>query len=40
MNNYPRKILNYLTPQEALEKELNNQKLFDKIINIQEAINI
>lgn len=40
MNNYPRKILNYLTPQEALEKELNNQKLFDKIINIQEAINV
>lgn len=40
MNNYPRKILNYLTPQEALEKELNNPKLFDKIINIQEAINV
>lgn len=40
MNNYPRKILNYLTPKEALEKELNNQKLFDKIINIQGAINV
>lgn len=40
MNNYPRKVLNYLTPQEALEKELNNQKLFDKIINIQKAINV
>lgn len=40
MNNYPRKVLNYLTPKEALEKELNNQKLFDKIINIQEAINV
>lgn len=40
MNNYPRKILDYLTPKEALEKELNNQKLFDKIINIQEAINV
>ena len=40
MNNYPRKVLDYLTPQEALEKELNNQKLFDKIINIQEAINV
>ena len=40
MNNYPRKILNYLTPKEALEKELNNQMLFDKIINIQEAINV
>ena len=40
MNNYPRKILDYFTPQEVLEKELNNQKLFDKIINIQQAINI
>ena len=40
MNNYPRKVLDYFTPQEVLEKELNNQKLFDKIINIQEAINV
>ena len=40
MNNYPRKILNYFTPQEVLQKELNNKKLFDKIINIQEAINV
>lgn len=40
MNNYPRKILNYFTPQEVLEKELNNPKLFDKIINIQKAINV
>ena len=40
MNNYPRKILNYCTPQEVLEKELNNPKLFDKIINIQKAINV
>ena len=40
MNNYPRKILNYFTPQEVLQKELNNQKLFDKIINIQQAINV
>lgn len=39
MNNYPRKILNYLTPQEALEKELKNKEVFDKIINIQKAIN-
>lgn len=39
MNNYPRKILNYHTPKEMLEKELNNKKLFDKIINIQKAIN-
>ena len=40
MNNYPRKILNYFTPQEMLQKELNNQELFDKIINIQKAINV
>lgn len=40
MNNYPRKVLNYLTPKEALEKELNNKKIFDKIINIQEVINV
>lgn len=40
MNNYPRKVLGYYTPQEVLQKELNNQKLFDKIINIQEAINV
>ena len=40
MNNYPRKILNYLTPQEALEKELKNKEVFDKIINIQKAINV
>lgn len=40
MNNYPRKILNYLTPKEFLEKELNNKDLFDKITNIQKAINV
>ena len=40
MNNYPRKILDYYTPKELLEKELNNPILFDKITNIQEAINI
>ena len=40
MNNYPRKVLNDLTPKAALEKELNNKKIFDKIINIQEVINV
>ena len=40
MNNYPRKILNYFTPKELLEKELNNPELFDRITNIQEAINV
>lgn len=39
MNNYPRKILNYQTPSEVLQKELQNDKLFNKIINIQKAIN-
>lgn len=39
MNNYPRKILDYYTPKEMLEKELNDKKLFDKIVNIQKVIN-
>lgn len=39
MNNYPRKKLNYLTPLEFLEKELNNNSLYNKIINMQKAIN-
>lgn len=39
MNNYPRKILGYQTPTEVLQKELQNDKLFNKIINIQKAIN-
>ena len=39
MNNYPRKIFDYLTPMEVLQKELQNDKLFNKIINIQKAIN-
>ena len=40
MNNYPRKILDYQTPLEVLKKELNNDTLFDKIINIQNAVNV
>lgn len=39
MNNYPRKILNYQTPKELLEKELNNNNFYNKILNIQKAIN-
>lgn len=39
MNNYPRKIFNYQTPTEVLQNELQNDKLFNKIINIQKAIN-
>ena len=40
MNNYPRKILDYKTPLEVLKDELNNDLLFDKIANIQKAINV
>lgn len=39
MNNYPRKIFNYQTPTEVLQNELQNDKLFNKIVNIQKAIN-
>lgn len=39
MNNYPRKIFNYQTPTEVLQNELQNNKLFNKILNIQKAIN-
>lgn len=40
MNNYPRKILGYKTPLEALEEEINDKNLLKKIINIQKEINI
>lgn len=39
MNNYPRKILNYQTPKELLQKELNNTDFYNKILNMQKAIN-
>lgn len=39
MNNYPRKILGYKTPIEALKEELNNDNLFNLIINIQNKVN-
>lgn len=39
MNNYPRKMFNYKTPIEMLKDELNNEKLFNKIINIQKELN-
>lgn len=39
MNNYPRKILNYQTPKELLQKELNNNDFYSKILNMQKAIN-
>ena len=39
MNNYPRKMFNYKTPIEMLKEELDNEKLFNKIINIQKELN-
>ena len=39
MNNYPRKIFGYKTPIEMLKEELNNDYLFNKIINIQKELN-
>ena len=40
MNNYPRKIFGYKTPTEMLKEELNNDELFNKIINIQKELNV
>lgn len=40
MNNYPRKIFRYKTPTEMLKEELNNDELFNKIINIQKELNV
>lgn len=39
MNNYPRKILNYKTPLEALQEEFNDKKILNKIYKLQEKIN-
>ena len=39
MNNYPRKILGYKTPLEALREEVNDDTLFNLIINIQNKVN-
>lgn len=39
MNNYPRKILGYKTPLEALKEELNDIPLFNLITNIQSTVN-
>ena len=38
-NNYPRKILNYKTPLEALQEEFNNKSVLNKIYKLQEKIN-
>lgn len=39
MNNYPRKILNYKTPLEALQEEFNDKSILNKIYRLQEKIN-
>ena len=39
MNNYPRKILNYKTPLEALLEEFNDKNIINKIYKLQEKIN-
>lgn len=39
MNNYPRKILNYKTPLEALQEEFNDKNILNKIYKLQEKIN-
>ncbi|MEG1798513.1 MAG: IS30 family transposase, partial [Clostridium sp.] len=39
MNNYPRKILNYKTPLEALLDEFNDKSAINKIYKLQEKIN-
>lgn len=40
MNNYPRKIFGYKTPVEMLKEEINDDDLFNKIINIQKKLNV
>ena len=39
MNNYPRKIFGYKTPLEMLKEEINDDNLFNTIINIQKKLN-
>ncbi len=39
MNNYPRKILNYKTPLEAILEEFNDKNIINKIYKIQEKVN-
>ena len=39
MNNYPRKILNYKTPLEALLDEFNDKSVINKIYKLQKKVN-
>lgn len=39
MNNYPRKILDYKTPLEAIQEEFNDKSILNKIYKLQDMIN-
>lgn len=39
MNNYPRKILNYKTPLEALLEEFNDKSIINKFYKLQDKVN-
>ena len=39
MNNYPRKILDYKTPLEALQEEFNDKSILNKLYKLQEKVN-
>ena len=39
MNNYPRKILDYKTPLEAVLEEFNDKSIINKIYKLQETVN-
>lgn len=39
MNNYPRKILNYKTPFEALLEELDDKSIINKFYKLQDTVN-
>lgn len=39
MNNYPRKILNYKTPLEALLEEFEDKSIINKFYKLQEKVN-
>lgn len=39
MNNYPRKILNYKTPLEAILEEFDDKSVINKIYKLQEKVN-
>ena len=39
MNNYPRKILNYKTPLEALLEEFDDKSIINKFYKLQYKVN-